>query len=51
MNIFVLCVVKVLKNMSNYGIIIKRFYTVKRNDENVFIKQATHTVKNVSYGL
>ena len=39
------------KNVSNYGIIMKRFYTVKRRDENVFIKQATHTVKNVSYGL
>ena len=37
--------------MSNYGIIIKRIYTVKRSDENVFIKQATYTVKNVSYGL
>ena len=50
-NLFVLCVVKVLKNVSNYGIIMKRFYTVKRRDENVFIKQATYTAKNVSYGL
>ena len=47
----VLYVVKVLKNVSNYGIIMKRFYSVKRRDENVFIKQATYTVKNVSYGL